>query len=233
MSRTPDLQTERLGFPIQVKLADGDQGLIEGYGSTFDGLPDAHGDLVAPGAFAKSLSTNRAAGRNVAMLWTHNPAEPIGKWTDLTEDSFGLKVAGRLNMNVARAREAYELAKDGVLALSIGYRPEQSERTKAGGRLLKEISLFEISLVATPSQPAARITGVKSAFDPKQITDPRAFEEFLREAGFSRAFAKAVTASGFKAASGRCEDDEGVDELAEILRLHTAEIVQFTKGVTQ
>lgn len=50
-----------------------DAGEIVGIASAF-GNPDAMGDIVAPGAFAVSLSEHKAAGTMPAMLWAHTPA---------------------------------------------------------------------------------------------------------------------------------------------------------------
>ncbi len=48
---------------------------IEGYASVFD-APDLNGDIVAPGAFAKSLKKNRKP----ALLYQHAVEAPIGRW---------------------------------------------------------------------------------------------------------------------------------------------------------
>ena len=101
-------------------FAGGEVGEITGHASVFD-VRDSHASAVAPGAFAASLEDWKRKGRTPPMLWQHDPAEPIGAWTSLAEDSFGLKVSGQLNLEVARAREAWSLIKQGALTgLSIG-----------------------------------------------------------------------------------------------------------------
>lgn len=213
-------------LPLAIKLAGAEAGTFEGYASTFLGTPDSYGDLIAPGAFRKSLLASKATGRQVALLWSHDQSEPIGTWSSIEEDAKGLKVSGKLTMGIQRARDAHALAKDGALGLSIGYRTIQSERT-AGGRLLKEVDLWEISLVAMPAQSAARITSVKSGrIAPHEITEPREFERYLRDAGFSRSFAKAICAGGFKSAIGRRDGGENRDDVAAALRA----AIQSMKG---
>jgi len=54
--------------------------LIEGYASHF-GAPDHGGDIVAKGAYVASLRRLKQEGRQVKMLWQHDPAQPIGVWT--------------------------------------------------------------------------------------------------------------------------------------------------------
>ncbi|MFN3936641.1 MAG: HK97 family phage prohead protease [Gemmobacter sp.] len=130
---------------------------IRGHASLF-GVPDQGGDVVLPGAYAASLKALRAAGRQVRMLWQHDPAQPIGIWDRVEEDERGLYVEGRLLPEVARAREAAALIGAGALdGLSIGYRTRRAERDQKGRRLLAEIELWEVSLVTFPMLPSARV----------------------------------------------------------------------------
>jgi HK97 family phage prohead protease len=139
-------------------------GTFEGYASVF-GLVDLGGDQVAPGAFAQSLS-KRGVGQ-VRMLWQHDPAAPIGSWLSIEEDWRGLKVKGRLNLAVARAREALALLREGAVdGLSIGFRVKTARKTAGGGvRRLLELDLWEISIVTFPMLPQARVTAVKRAIE--------------------------------------------------------------------
>jgi uncharacterized protein len=142
--------------PVRLVPAAGAAGQgagVEGYASVF-GAQDQGGDLVMPGAFAASLK----AGRRVAMLWQHDPREPIGVWDEVAEDGRGLRVKGRLLPEVARAREAAALIAAGALdGLSIGYRAVRAERDARGRRLLHEVELWEVSLVTFPMLGEARV----------------------------------------------------------------------------
>jgi HK97 family phage prohead protease len=145
-------------------LSLGADGMFEGYASIF-GIVDLGGDQVAPGAFAQSLAQRGA--RHVRMLWQHDPAAPIGSWLSIEEDWRGLKVKGRLNLAVARAREALALLRDGAVdGLSIGFRVKTARKTAGGSvRRLLELDLWEISIVTFPMLPQARITAVKRALE--------------------------------------------------------------------
>ncbi|MDR4307616.1 HK97 family phage prohead protease [Chelatococcus sambhunathii] len=133
-------------------------GAVEGYASLF-GVVDLGRDLVEPGAFAASLRRRGAAG--VRFLFQHDPSEPIGAWTSISEDARGLKVFGRLNLAVGRAREVQALLRQGALdGLSIGFRAVRSRRA-AGVRRLIEIDLWEVSVVTFPMLPEARVSCVK------------------------------------------------------------------------
>jgi uncharacterized protein len=146
--------------PILAQASDAC--VIEGYASLF-GVLDQGGDSVERGAFAKTLKRRGAAG--VKMLWQHKSAEPIGVWTRLEEDARGLKVAGALDLSVARAREALSLMRSGAVdGLSIGFRTIRSAQDPlSGARRLLEVDLWEISLVTFPMLPQARARVAKCA----------------------------------------------------------------------
>ncbi len=145
-----------------VTVTDGT--IISGYASLF-GKSDQGGDIVEPGAYEASL----AKGRQVKMLWQHDPAQPIGVWDEVREDAKGLWVEGRLLTDVAKGREAASLIGAGAIdGLSIGYRTVKARKDDKGGRLLSELELWEVSLVTFPMLPDARV-GAKGD-DPAEIT---------------------------------------------------------------
>lgn len=147
-------------LPIQPTRI-GLDGLFEGYASLFR-IPDLGKDIVEPGAFRESLQRRGPGG--VKMLWQHDPAEPIGRWSSLIEDSRGLFVRGRLSLAVARAREIHALMRDGAIdGLSIGFRYEKARtEPRTGLRRLERIDLWEVSVVTFPMLPQARIAAVKA-----------------------------------------------------------------------
>ena len=202
------MDTKRFNVAAEIKAVD-DSGVIEGYGSVFGNL-DSYSDIVAPGAFAKSLEEAKASGRMPALLWQHNPEEPIGVWTEMREDDRGLFVKGKL-AETQRGKEARELIKLGALTgLSIGYttRTYQVDREN-DSRVLTDVQLWEVSPVTFPANSEARITGVKA----DAISSPKDFERFLRDAGFSRREAKQITAHGFGDSDLRdAEPDATVDD---------------------
>lgn len=139
-------------------------GRFEGYAALF-GRVDLGRDLILPGAFAHSLAERGAGG--VRLLFQHDPAEPIGTWLSLHEDSVGLFARGQLTLDVARAREVLALMRAGAIdGLSIGFRAVEGRtdpRTRV--RRLSRIDLWEVSVVTFPMQPDARIAAVKRAGD--------------------------------------------------------------------
>lgn len=215
-----------IAVPLEVKFdaADKPPGYFEGYGAVFGNM-DSHGDVIEPGAFAKSLLDRERAGRPLPpMRVMHGKAKwgpsPIGKWLAMAEDKNGLAVAGQLsNMDLECGKEIYGLMKDEVLGgLSIGYRVAPGGSKMGSGRqgdpqrYLKAVHLGEVSLVDDPSNPLSKSYYIKGAgFDAPlaaEIKTIRDFEDFLRDAGFSRAAAKSIAIRGFKAQPEPREEDE-------------------------
>lgn len=161
----PLRETKAGAAPFAGALASiAPDGRFEGYAALF-GRVDLGRDLILPGAFAHSLAERGAGG--VRLLFQHDPAEPIGTWLGLHEDSVGLYVKGQLTLDVARAREVLALMRAGAIdGLSIGFRAVEGRtdpRTRV--RRLSRIDLWEVSVVTFPMQPDARIAAVKRAGD--------------------------------------------------------------------
>lgn len=196
-------ERETRAYSLSIR-ATGDNGTLEGYGSVF-GVRDTYDDVIASGAFVDSLKEHKAAGTMPAMLWQHDPGEPIGVWTDMVEDEKGLRVIGKLALETVRGKEAHALLKLGALnGLSIGFMSKQwSYDRETEIRTLTELDLWEVSLVTFPANGKARVTGVKSS--PDDINAPKDAERFLREAGISKADATALVARVMRMGEERSE----------------------------
>lgn len=203
-------------FDLHVKDVS-DEGTFTGYGAMFNNL-DRVGDIIVPGAFTKTLARHAKDKSSPIMLWHHNPADPIGVWEGLEEDSKGLKGRGRLVLETARGREAHALLKAGAIrGLSIGYQTIKSA-PDGNARKLHELELVEISLTAVPANPKAIVTSVKSedlALSMEEFArrlrdgEPmpiKAFEDILRDAGVPKALATQIASVGYaKAIRGEPE----------------------------
>ncbi|WP_454917316.1 HK97 family phage prohead protease [Xanthobacter sediminis] len=218
-----------IGVPIEMKFADGAPlGTFEGYGAVF-GSMDSHGDVIEPGAFAKSLLDRQRAGRPLPPMYKMhgkafgNAHEPVGVWESMSEDTAGLHVRGRLiGMDTEQGKWTHAQMREGALkGLSIGFRLPAGGYRKGSGkpgeplRFLKQIHLGEVSLVDDPSNAAALVYAMKSRWAPgsaEEVKTVREFETFLRDVGgFSHAAAKAIAAGGFKAQPDP-RDEDGIGE---------------------
>lgn len=184
---------------LEIKAVESD-GFFSGYGSVFDNI-DSYGEIVRAGAFEHSLKSWRAKGRLPPMLWNHDSNEPIGVYTKMQEDERGLYIEGRLLIDdVPRAKATHALMKQkGIGGMSIGYRLKKYERdTEADTTDLLEIDLWEVSLVTFPANEAATISSVKTALAAGSLPSLSEFEQFLRDAGFSKSQSTAIASHGLR-----------------------------------
>lgn len=184
---------------------DGETNVFEGYASTFENT-DSVGDIIERGAF-----TNSIAKRLPKMLWQHRADKPIGIYTEIREDERGLFVKGKL-ANTTLGNEAAELARMGAIdSMSIGFSIVNDEYDRNNKtRTIKELNLYEISLVTFPANEQAKITSAKNDLPQTE----RQFEKFLRDAGFSKKQSVAITAAGFKADDSHRDDESEASKAA-------------------
>lgn len=188
----------------KFKIADYDSMEFAGYGAVFNNVDDG-GDMIVPGAFTETIEESKTTGDWPMMLSQHgglipNSADltPIGLWTEMKEDDYGLWMRGKL-ADTERGREMYTLMKmeprPAIRGLSIGYQVKGHERGTSGDaytRKLTKLRLGEVSLATFPMNRRALVSSVKSIDDLTSMAD---LESFLREAaGLSRSEAKHLIA---------------------------------------
>ena len=157
---------KKMVVPFEVKqiTEDEDYYIFEGYASTFNNV-DRGLDAVMPGAFRETINELMASDKTgkLPALWQHDSEMPIGSYIELREDARGLFVKGRLPKSdtFVSGRVIPQMKAESVSCMSIGY-STLDYVIEAGVRLLKTLKLWEISLVTTPMNPLAVITGLKS-----------------------------------------------------------------------
>lgn len=140
-------------FASAFASVDG-SGRFCGYASLF-GRADLSGDIVMPGAFARTLRLKEP--ERIGMLFEHDPKVRIGAWVLIEEDRRGLWVEGHLGDGADGRRAAALMAAGRLDGLSIGFRTVAAdEDRRARVRRLIEIDLWEVSVVSSPMLPEAR-----------------------------------------------------------------------------
>jgi len=153
--------------PLEIQAAADDASTItvRGYASVFGTLIDCYPPTVIhPGAFAKTLMENRG---DVRVLWMHEFDQPVALPGLMVEDERGLKVEFSLSRAVV-GDQNFERVRAGIInALSIGFDPIRFDfEEREGGlivRHLRELRLWEFSLVTWGANRDARITSVQGA----------------------------------------------------------------------
>lgn len=181
-------------FNVEVKEDQGGQ--ITGYASTFDRVPDAYGDVIAPGAFKASLERWQQLGKPIPLLFGHRTDDPfmnIGAVESAEEDERGLKFTAKLDPDNPNAQYSRKLLLEGrIHQFSFAFDVKEAglttleDGTKANE--LRELDLFEISLVPIPANQFATVEEVKAWAD-RAVEDVKAGrvlsktnEDDLREA---------------------------------------------------
>jgi HK97 family phage prohead protease len=140
---------------------------------------DLGGDVILPGAFTKTIQER---GSQVPLLWQHKSDEPIGTLT-LHDSPDALRVSGKLLMELPTAQKAYRLIKAGVIkGLSIGY-DTIKDNVDNGVRYLKELRLWEGSIVTFPMNEMAMINAIKAMRKQQEDFNSQLAEQRLQDAG--------------------------------------------------
>ena len=149
-------------LPASFKDVDSKKGIVTGYFSHFNNV-DSDGDIIRPGAFTKTI---REAGPQstqprIKHLFNHNPAQPLGKLTDLKEDATGLYYESQIGTHTL-GNDFVKMVESGLITEhSIGFKTIKSTSLKdTGGEDMTELKLWEgSSLSAWGSNELTPITG--------------------------------------------------------------------------
>lgn len=188
------------------EIADIDEkmGIVKGYGSYF-GNKDSDGDVIAKGAYQKTIQEN---GERVRYLWQHKMDKPIGKIKEMYEDDKGLMFVAEIPKTTL-GNDALELMKAGIVTEnSVGILPIQKQM-KDDYREITEVKLYEISAVTLAANDQAKILDVKGKVDIEN--------EFKRFDALAKLIRK-----------GKISDEMGYAIEAEILKLKSF-FIDFTK----
>ena len=149
---------EHKSIATEIK-ASIDTNTFEGYASVF-GNEDSYGDVIQPGAFAKTIEERKG---KVRVLWNHDSRGlPIGVPTEMREDGHGLYVVAKFSQTQL-AQDVRTLMSEGAVdSMSIGFSTIKSDWNEDYSiRFLRELKLFEFSPVLFPANELALITGSK------------------------------------------------------------------------
>lgn len=89
-------QLQEIDFKIDVSEQDR---TVKGYLSVW-GVKDRHGEIMVKGCFAKSIAErgpDSVSKQKIAFLWMHDLRNPIGRFTKLKEDNYGLYFEAELD----------------------------------------------------------------------------------------------------------------------------------------
>lgn len=156
---------------IDVKAIDLEEGQFEGYAAVF-GNKDSYGDVIVPGAFADTLSSDYGVeGKGVPVYWCHDFKDPfknIGTTITAKEDTRGLRVRVQLDLDTQNAKQTLKLLKEGrVNQMSFGYSVLEGAFVESEEHgffyEIRKVKLHEVSVVPIGANQETEILAAKSA----------------------------------------------------------------------
>lgn len=228
---------ERRQAPLEIREIS-DEGEFAGYASVFD-VEDSYGTIMTKGCFTRTLKEHRVAKTAPKLLYQHDSGLIVGEHTLLREDDKGLYIEGQLYYNepaIPEAARAHTLMKKGQLeGISIGFTLYDGDSYEYSSDhdafLIKELNLWENSLVTFPSNPEAQVNDVRAAFARGEVPAPSVIEKTLRKTlGMSEREAKRLVSGGYSELKGAHVDSQASrsEQLAELTRLASSVVSQNT-----
>lgn len=157
---------------IEAKYLVDDPGVLEGYAAIFNNV-DAMGEIIRPGAFAKTSKEKTAAGK-VELMIVHfrdggDVKDNIGTVEEGKEDNHGWKIsapflADPMSQDI-RAKIKARLDAGKKVGLSIGYNVVSSRPEVIDGKnvtVLEEIIVHEVTVTLRPANEKALVTAAKT-----------------------------------------------------------------------
>lgn len=141
---------------------DGVDGRITAKVLTYN-VVDDYQTVFLPGVFRASMDV-----RMPRIVWSHDWAEPLGRWERYLEDDEGLTLVGQLDDfdDVPRARQAWSQLRSGTIdQFSVGFMPEEAQPMVVDGRDVLGFTqgrLDEASLVLVGAVPGTELVSLRS-----------------------------------------------------------------------
>lgn len=175
---------ETCEFKFALTESNPEEGTFTGTASVFGSIVNTwYPTIILPGAFTKTI---KESGARVKLLHQHDVCEPIGKPTRLEESQIGLELDGKISQTT-RGKDDLILMRDGVIEeMSIGFDPIEGKvehlplskcieqqlvknpsqwkdmDEKEMIRVIREVRLWEVSLVTWGADPMTGIMAVHS-----------------------------------------------------------------------
>ena len=204
--------TKDISTASSIKDIDGKKGIITGYFAHFNSL-DSDGDIIVPGAFAKTFKERGpgSAQPRIKYLRNHIITEPVGIFTELKEDATGAYYEAKAGTNFV-GQDTIKMIESGIITEhSFGFDTVKKE-LKSNARYLQELIVWEGS--ALTAWGANERTGA-------------AMLKSLGKDGYTEMLVKRS-----KAIELFCRNSSATDETIELLLLETKQLTQLIFDIT-
>ena len=164
-------------FEVVQKDAKSDVLTIKGYANTVS--KDRTGDVIVKEAWMQGGMDDYL--KNPIILAFHDYSRPVGTTVDYNVTDKGLEIVAEISK---AAGEVYNLIKDGVLkTFSVGFSIKDADYDKEEDTFfIKDLSLYEISVVSVPANQDSTFSLAKSFTDVDEYNSFRkTFEKEVEE----------------------------------------------------
>lgn len=165
-----------------VNLKADETGMIAGYFSTYDRIPDSYGDIIEPGAFTETIKKREESGHPFPLCWNHDFSAVIGAVDNIKDTEKGPYIEAHF-LDTQLAQDVRKMVQSGaVYQFSFAYdvldshAPSAEEKADGIENVLTKLEVFEISVVTVPANQNAVATEVKSG-----KRNSKADEDVIRE----------------------------------------------------
>lgn len=159
---------EHLTKNFELKFKAADNGLIEGYFSTYEKTPDSYGDIIEPGAFTETIKAREESGHPFPLCFNHDFSAVIGAVDSVKDTEKGPFISAHF-LDTQQAQDVRKMLQSGAIyQFSFAYdvlgarRPTEEEEKAGVMNVLTKLEVFEISVVTVPANQNAVATEVKS-----------------------------------------------------------------------
>lgn len=142
---------KKVDFKVRV---DTKERVVKGYLAVF-GVRDSYGTVAVKGCFAKSIKERgplSSAKDKIIFIAFHDPTEPIGQFTTLKEDSYGLYFEALIDDTPGMPKRCLDQINSGTLnqySYGFDYVYDQLEyHEDSDSILMREVILYEGTVLA-------------------------------------------------------------------------------------
>jgi HK97 family phage prohead protease len=175
--------------PKQFDIMDEGERLISGYCSVE--IVDKQGDIIPISELKKAMFAYMKRGGHIMYGHTNKPVGRVLQWEVEKHDAgvYGIKIVAEIFKDYEVDNAVWEAIKEGKLkGFSVGAQAKSDKAyvkdangTKKEVRVLKDLNLMEISIVAEPANPLALIDEVNYYAKGKSVEiKKKKFEEIVK-----------------------------------------------------
>lgn len=153
------------------QLKADETGKIAGFFSTYEKTPDSYGDIIAPGAFTKTIENRKATGHPFPLCFNHDFSAVIGAANTIEEKEQGPYIEADF-LDTQLGQDVRKMVQSGAIyqfsfAYDVLKRRAPNAEEKANGviNVLEEVEVYEVSVVTVPANQNAQVTDIKSAIE--------------------------------------------------------------------